>query len=69
MLLRPDRSLCSGPAKITPGNRRRVYSCGQNAVIGLHDGVEPIFTPVQLGHVYEIYPSAGRWKIRNADVQ
>lgn len=46
----------------------RLYSCGQTAVIGLNDGVANTFTDAALGHVYEVYPSGGRWKIRGADV-
>ena len=69
VVLRPDRSPCTSAVTVTFGNRVRVNACGPVALIGLNDGVEDTFTPVSVGHIYEIYPESGRWKVRAADAK
>jgi hypothetical protein len=68
-VLKPGNAPCGQPVTLTFGNRVRVPACGPQAVIGLNDGVEDTFTPVRAPGVYEVYPSAGRWKVRGADAQ
>ncbi len=69
VVFKPNKQACTKATRIPSGNRLRLYSCGRSAVLGLNDGAQDIFTNVELGHVYEIYPDAGRWKVRNADVE
>ena len=67
VILRPDRTPCGPPVTLVFGNRVQAKTCGRSALIGLNDGIANTFTPVLVGHIYEIYAEAGRWKIRGAD--